>query len=295
MNADSYYNLLPPPRVVPWPIQGQVLFGGFFNQLGWLWLGFSLIFVWIFGLNADISPLFFALAQVDTAQGNILTVETTSASENETPVYANHYRFRVERLEQEFSGTSYTTGQQYSPNQPVTVEYLVDNPTRSRIQGARGGTFSGWVLCLVGLFPAVGLTFIGVGLRQGIRGNRLLRHGQVGLGRLIAKAPTNTSINDQTVYKLTFEFTAGDGQQYTAIAKSHRTRVLEDEAEEQLVYDPRNPANAVLLDSLPGEPDIDELGQIQVAHFRRSLLSLILPALVISIHSTLFLVTIASL
>ena len=100
--------------------------------------------------------------------------------------------------------------------------------------------------------------------------------------------PTNTRINNQTVYKLTFEFTTDDGRRYEATARSHRPFVLEDEPQEQLLYDPYNPKKAVLLDSLPGEPDIDEWGNIQVANIGRSIRSLILPVAVVVINGLIF-------
>ena len=96
-------------------------------------------------------------------------------------------------------------------------------------------------------------------------------------------------MNNQTVYKLTFEFRTDDGGVYEVVSKTHLPQLLEDEAEEQLVYDPRNPARAVMLDNLPGSPDIDELGQILPTSFSRGLLPLILPGLALLIHGTVFL------
>jgi hypothetical protein len=69
MNRKYFYDLALPPRYVPWLVRGQLLFGGFTNQFGWLWLGFSLIFVWLFGLNADLSAVLFTLEAVETANG----------------------------------------------------------------------------------------------------------------------------------------------------------------------------------------------------------------------------------
>jgi hypothetical protein len=288
MTAPYSYNLSSAPRHVPWPVRGQVLFGGFLNQFGWLWLGFSLVFVWIFGLNADFTPASFALGPTETARGIVSAVELTNASENETDIYAIHYSFRVERFETEYQGISYTTGREFSPGQEVTVEYISTTPTTSRIQGARGGMFSPWILCVVGIFPLVGLGFLIAGLVNGIKSNRLLTHGQIGWGTLVAKEPTNTRINGQTVYKLTFEFTTDDGRRGEVIAKTHLPYILEDEPKEQLLYDPYNPSSGVMLDNLPGAPDIDELGNLQVVSFGRSILPLVLPAVVLLVHSTIF-------
>lgn len=289
MSPNNPYSLALPPRSVPWPIRGQLLFGGFFSQFGWLWLGFTLIFMWVFGGLTGINDLNFLIRNTATASGTITSIESTSTSENETPVYANHFTFRVERLEAEFRGVSYTTGRQFQVGETVAVEYVDGNPDISRIQNTRSGTFSLWVSCLVGIFPAIGFVFVGIGLSSGFKANRLLTHGKVALGTLIDKSPTNTRINNQTVYKLTFEFTADDGQPYQATAKSHTPYLLEDEVTEQLVYDPYRPTRAVLLDSLPGEPDIDEFGNLHVADMGRSIRTLILPAVVLSIHSMIFL------
>ncbi len=287
MDEPYYYNLSSPPRSVPWPLRGQVLIGGFFGQFGWLWFGFTVIFLWGFGSLVSFNSLYFLVSSVETTPGTVSAVETSGASENETPVYANHYSFRVEHLETDLEGISYTTGRRFSEGNSVTIEYINSNPNISRIEGARSGTFSPWVLCFIIIFPLIGLIMIVVGLKRGLRANQLLKHGKLGLGTLIAKEPTNTQINERTVYKLTFEFKAADGQHYEAVAKSHQPYVLEDEEQEQLVYDPYNPHNAFLLDAMPGEPDIDNMGNIQVASMGRCLGALLVPTAVLLVNAFL--------
>lgn len=283
------YQLAMPPRSVPLAVQIQAVFGGFSSQFGWLFFGFGMIFVWIFGLTTVINSIPFWLGSVETASGVVSAVESTGSSENEQPVLANQYVFRVERLEQEYRGESYTTGSQYSVGDEVTIEYAPDNPDISRIAGTRAGHFSPWALCIVGLFPLVGLIFITVSLVQGFRGIRLLKNGKIAEGRLIDKSPTNTRINNQTVYKLTFEFTADDGLPYRASANSHQPANLQDEALEQLVYDPYNPNKAVLVDNLPGSPDIDETGSIYSPYAEaRVILLLILPTVAVLVHGSIF-------
>lgn len=289
MMQNSDYGLTRPPRQVPWPIQTQVLLGGFSSQFGWLFFGFGMLFVWVFGAFTMLNSVYFWVGTVDTAPGTVAAVNPTNSSENDTPVYANQFVFRVESREEEYRGESYTTGQQFSVGNDVTIEYLRDNPEISRIQGTRSGTFGPWVFCFVLIFPAVGLGFIIISVLMGIKGNHLLKHGQVTTGKLISKEATNTRINNQTVYKLTFEFTADNGLRYETSARSHRPYNLEDEDAEQIVYDPANPHHAVLVDNLPGAPDIDEFGQIYVANPARSLVVLILPVLAVTVHSGIFL------
>lgn len=107
-------------------------------------------------------------------------------------------------------------------------------------------------------FPVIGLAFIAVGLRKGLRALRLLKNGIYTQGRLVGKQATNVRINRIPVMAMTFEFKTLDGLSARCTAKTHLTRDLEDDAEEPLVYDPLDPSVAVLLDDLPGKPRINE-------------------------------------
>jgi hypothetical protein len=292
MDRKYFYDLALPPRHVPWLVRGQLLFGGFTNQFGWLWLGFSLIFVWLFGLNADLSSILFTLEAVETASGVVSAVEETNASEDEVSVYAYYYSFRVEELETAYQGVSYSTGKYFEPEQEVVVEYLKRNPSISRIENTRRAEFGPWVLGLVLIFPLIGLGFVIFGLKNGFKANRLLARGKVGLGVLTSKEATNMEVNDQTVYKLTFEFTADDGMLYEVVTKTHLPYPLEDEAEERLLYDPYHPNYAVMLDNLPGAPDIDEMGNICPAGLTPGWLALVLPTLTLVGHGTVLLLLI---
>ena len=89
----------------------------------------------------------------------------------------------------------------------------------------------------------------------------LLKNGMPALGRFVSKEATGSQINNQMVYKYTFEFHADDGRPYEVTAKSH-TDELQDEDEEPLLYDPLCYSYAVMLDGLPGGPRIDSQGNI---------------------------------
>lgn len=288
MNNSNPYTLALPPRHVPWGVRTRLLFGGGMGQFGWIWLGFSMIFVWVFGLQTDFSSVWFALDAVETTHGVVTAVEPTGASVNDTSVYANHYTYRIEKLETEYQGVSYTTGYEFESGQDVGVEYLKRYPTLSRIEGARRGEFDLWIIPFLLLFPLIGLGMVGFGLKNGFKANRLLTNGKVGMGELVAKEATNTTVNDRRVYKLTFEFVADDGQSYEVVNKTTTTHLLEDDAQERLLYDPYNPRYAVMVDNLPGSPDIDELGRIQTRSVIPSFLTLFLPALVITINGLVF-------
>ncbi len=127
------------------------------------------------------------------------------------------------------------------------------------------------------------------GVSLGIRGMRLLRMGNVAQGTLIGKEPTGTRINNQMVYKLTFDFADSNGMRHQTSAKTHLPYTLEDEASERVLYDPGNPSYAVLFDNLPGRPEVDMLGRILPGSPRKSAMVLILPLLTLLITVLMFL------
>ena len=135
------------------------------------------------------------------------------------------------------------------------------------------------------IFPLVGLCLMTVGLRKGIRGNRLLAIGHQTTGKLKSKVATSTKINNRTVFKLTFEFTAADGIGYEAVGKTHKPEKLEDEAEEPLLYNPILPSYVVMLDALPGSPRIDANGDIRAGSPVTALMCLAIPTVTVLGHA----------
>jgi hypothetical protein len=119
------------------------------------------------------------------------------------------------------------------------------------VEGLRKSEFGGGVGMIVLIFPAIGLLMLFFGTKKVLKTIGVLKVGKFAGGKLLGMKPTNTKINDQTVYAMTFEFTAQNGKQYQCVAKTHKTYDLEDDDEEQLFYDPNNPENAVLVDTLP--------------------------------------------
>jgi len=104
-------------------------------------------------------------------------------------------------------------------------------------------------------------------------------------GKIKNKAATNARINNQTVYKMIFEFQAEDTKFYEAIAKTHLPQLLEDDEKEKLLYNPLNPKHAVLIDSLPGSPRIDNQGHFLAGSIFQAMACLIIPVITILGHS----------
>lgn len=250
--------LAPPPRRVPLSIALVNVFN-LFAQIGWFVFGFGMIFAWLFMGHADFSAITFRGPHAQS-HGRVTRVEETGASQNETPVIANHYEFSVAGTR--YQGTSYSSGGRRSAGEEVTIEYDEDNPERSRIEGMRRAQFSP-VVSFVAIFPFIGFLFILFATLSGLKRNRLLRHGILGSGTLLGREPTNVTINDQRVWKLTFEFTARDGQRHEATANVTDTSRLQDEASEPLLYDPNEPSRAYVLDEAPARPQFEPNGELR--------------------------------
>ena len=89
------------------------------------------------------------------------------------------------------------------------------------------------------------------------------------------------TINDEPVIALTFEFTTEDGARARVVERTHAAQLLEDDAEEPLLYDPRWPERAALLGHLPGAPRVDSRGRLHVTLGPRTFLPLLLPLVVV--------------
>ncbi len=288
MAVHNILNLAGPPRDVPLLVRIRILFGGFLNQFGWFIFGFGLVFVWAFTVNADLTSWNRFRGPLDTNEGKVLYSEKTKFSaggskhRKGTPVYAIHYTFTGPDGA-EYKGLSFNTGRQLKEGQKVTIEHLQGNPQISRIKGMRRKPV-GFAGLIPVLFPFVGLLLIFGGIRKGLKANRLLALGEQTTGRLKSKEKTKTEVNKKPVYKLTFEFNTPEAMTYEAVAKTHDTAKLEDQAQEPLLYDPIRPSYAVMLDDLPGNPRIMENGTIHAGPAANTIKVLIIPLATIIGH-----------
>jgi len=275
--------LVPPPRHVPVGLRLLVFSGGVVGFIGWFFLGFGMIFVWVFGpRHLPLWAWAWAGAPA-SAPGAVGETRPVNMTENGSQVYEVTYSF-VTPEGGEHQGVSYVSGRTLPAGAPVTVEYVRRRPVISQIQGMRRNLLPEWVILFVLVFPGIGLAFVAGTVAVGIKANRLLAHGQLARGTVTDKRPTGTRINNRMVYKLTFEFEAGDGRRYQATAKSAEPERLEDERREPLLYDVMNPTYSVLLDSLPGSPTISPFGQLEAPPPGRVIGNLFIPGIAILGH-----------
>jgi hypothetical protein len=275
------FRLPSPPRAVPLSF---VVVNAAGSKIAWLVLAFASLFFWLFCARADLSFLTFRPPYAE-AQGTVTDIGSTAASENRQSIRAVGYSYHVQGAA--LIGTSYVVGDAPEPGERVTIEYLADAPQKSRIAGMRRDLWSPWIL-LIALWPGITLIIIIATSRAGLRRCRLLREGLQTTGRLVEKRKTNTEINGQRVYELTFEYATFDGRQLTTSTSTHRTERLLDEREEPLLYDPIDPSRACLLDSLSWRPELDEAGNIRGASSVSVLFALLCPAIAVAINLLLF-------
>jgi hypothetical protein len=276
-----------PQRDVPISIRVINLFGES-PFLGWLFFGFGLIFFWLFTLNSDLTSWYWFRGELDTAKGTILCSEGSGfgGDDDSSVTYANHYSF-VGPDGVEYKNVSYAD-YPLDKSKKVMIEYPKGRPWISRIKGMERAPVHSLLGAGMAVLPMVGLGFIITGFRRGLKANRLLRNGIVTMGKLVSKESTGHEVYGNPVYRFTFEFTAGDGPNYQAVAQTHLTDSLGDETEEPLLYDPMQPGCAVMLDNLPTGVRIDENGCIKVMEpvrtAFRAIVRLILPAATIIGH-----------
>lgn len=254
------------------------------SKIAWFVLAFSSLFFWFFCTRADLSFLTFRPPYEDV-QGTVTNIKSTGASENRQSIVRVEYSYRVRG--EELQGASYVAGTAPETGEHVTVEYLPNTPQKSRIEGMRRDLWPPGIVLLT-LFPAGCLIAVIFSVRTGLRRCRLLRLGMLTTGKLAHKRPTSVTVNKQRVYELIFKFQSYDGQQCTASARTHRSERLEDEREEPLLYDPLDPSQAMMIDSLPSRPELDDAGNLRGRPIVVALFALLLPAIAVAVNLLLF-------
>ena len=190
-----------PPRPLNIFTQIQILFGGFAVQFGALFFWFGMIFTLIFVGQSELVYLF-------TIDGE--WVETTAVVQQigDTGVTVNNeslssYQFSFQLDNQTLQRTCYGTQKGINIGDVVPIEYTAWNTDRARIVGMTNKYFPSWIAVVL-LFPIIGLIFLLLGFKSNINALYLVRNGLFTKGKKLSATPTNTRINNRTVYA--FEF-----------------------------------------------------------------------------------------
>jgi hypothetical protein len=273
----------PPPRSLNAYTQMTILLGGFFQQFGWAFLGFGMIFVLAF---SPFEAWKYALVPGpwDEVKGTVIATDPTNTSINENTVFKHGFLYVYQATE--YTGICYSLNS-YAPGASVPVKVNVRKPERSKIAGSQTAAaprFASFVL----IFPLVGLIMLVPGVRQQAKTLDLLRYGEFTRGVITNKEATGTviSINNVSypVMKYTFRFSHG-GREYDAVCKTHITQPLEDEERESILYYPDDPKFNAVYDGIYGAPQMDSMGYYIPADWRKAWVFLA-PALSIALVAT---------
>jgi len=270
-----------PPRKIGFVPYLVTLNSGPMAQIGWLLMGFGLVFFWIFFMNSEILSLFDGDDWIET-QARVTRVSPTNFSENESTVWKVQFEYEVNG--QSYLQTAYGTGYTPQEGNTVRVEYDPKKPYMARMEGLRRrpfGVFASFTL----VFPLAGLLFVVFGYRRNLLNLFLLLRGHFTTGTVIDKEATNTTVNEERVYKITFEFADKRGRTHQVSTRSHEPEKLLDDVHEPILYLAERPELAVLFDSISPKPTIQENGgDSMLTYPGLSLIWLVLPALTLIAH-----------
>jgi len=226
------------------------LFGRTSFIIGFLFTLIGLIFVSYFSFQINWKIYFAGKKDLVATQGIITGFQETEYTTNDKPLFSYNYRYS-DASESIYFGNFLEFEGQYSIGQPVDIEYLIKAPSSSRFMGRDRKNFD-QIMFLGGIGAIVaGLFFLIPSSRRTRRERKIIMSGLPTEGKLVLAEPTNLRVNEQPVYKLTFEFRSGRNTSERCSIRSHLIRNLSNEHKEKLIYDPRTPSNAIVIDTLP--------------------------------------------
>lgn len=131
------------------------------------------------------------------------------------------------------------------------------------------------------IFPLVGYFLVAGNIRQGRKIARLLKLGKAGKGVPVAVENSGMRINNQPVKNVIYHFLDHEQKEHEVSASALNIDPLTDEESELILFDPVNPDNAIVFDSLPGKITILSQKGFYLNSWR--LLALIFPLLFVMI------------
>jgi len=237
-------------RNVPFGLKIRIFFSDVRGVIGLAFTLIGSIFMLVFGSFVLDDTALGIKDDSPTVYGKIEAVSPTNTYVNEQLLYKYAYIFVLE------NGTSFRgDAKKYAgiaqPGDSIRIRYAADNPGISELADYNESVMPWWILLFLMIFPAIGIAFLTASIIKTKRTAQVLKIGETAWGEYSGEEPTNTRVNNQTVYRLFFKFTASDGKEYTAVGTTHRTYRLRDEERELVVYDPLDPEHAFPTDAFP--------------------------------------------
>jgi hypothetical protein len=262
----------PAPRKVPIALQARLYFGSSVIQGAWVFLAVSMIFVWYWLPNTDLTSWYRFGANVKTTyvSSEVKRVEQVTGFKTKREGAI----LDLSRVTYSYSGAKGTpeekntyeaiayTPDPYTKGDVKTIEYLPNAPHIARFPDSLQKPY-GPAKAIIALIPLLCLTVILIHMLAAFKHLRLLSHGTIALSTV---KHTEKAINKQTKalqHRYTVQFIAADGKRYKSRCFSDRAHVANPDAL-PVLYRTKNPGrSAAMLDSLPGHPTLTSDGKFK--------------------------------
>lgn len=283
MGVPNIENLKPAPRKIPFRLKLQLIFDRGVVQIMWIFSCAFFVSFWLFSSDYDWNSLRYVATSTEYSQGEVyhsyfvgnkLGKKSIKYSNDNLAIsiYANYYKFSRNNII--YKGISYSS--YFIKNGTlVTIEYPQGSPEISKIKGLKNTILEDsdirrpWIM-LIGFILAFIILIYNI--RVSLNWMKLLENGIVGYGKLeedkdlagISQLPGIFRGKNESVqfYPLVFRYQGLNRLTYKVKIVTTEPELLQDEELEQLIYDPNNPSNAVLLDAIPGGIVVDSDGNI---------------------------------
>lgn len=276
------------PRTIPLSTRLTVMFGGAIQQFGWAFASIGLCFSLLFVPYADASFLTFRGPSAERP-GKILEVLPTSFSQGATgqrphrragaQIEAFHYEW-TDAGGTQHSGVSYSASHDLSAGDPITVEYLVEDPARSRILGMDRAPL-GVGAWLVLIFPLIGSVLVLWARAQSRAQLRALMLGAVSAAT-VTHVQASRRARSKTTYRLELDLGAG-ASKHSALTTS--PRYAQVGASATVLHLKERVERVFLLDEIPGRPQIEDSGAVTESSWLSAGLRMLLPAMAAAIFA----------
>ena len=193
-------------------------------------------------------------------QGKVTSKTATGWSINEREQYVFEFEFTVDG--ETWDSWSYSCRSSAKTGSSVTVQYLPARVTVARIKGMSYSQLPGVVVLIGLIILSLCCIFAIRGYVKGCRWVRLMQRGEAIWLTLKSKKATNTSINDQRVYILTFEYEDSTGRPQTHVVKNYKNPELGGQRKTHLALcDSAVPSRCCLVTQLPLNVTLSTPGQ----------------------------------
>ena len=213
-----------------------------------LWMGMIVLLAGIFIVGeVDWLNLYFYLTPTTTAPGRISTIYPTSFEEDDVAIRGFTYRYQVAGLE--WAGNSYSTDSTKRPGMVTTIEYCVNRPAISRLQGTNIAPFGAVSLLASVTFSVAGFTLAFKSIRRTRRLLALIADAalvEATRERVLKQIPADGE--GDVEYDLYYRYYANQ-QQHTLLITTTNPSLYRPQ--ELVAYERSAPTNAALLSSLP--------------------------------------------